>query len=96
MPPHTSGNGQIGQMHRLGDAQSFMTDLLWYFRRPRGQLFDDFIYTDFFARYYFKAWEFEPQLGPNRWSICTVQTQRGPRRKALIERRANNRIVTRI
>jgi hypothetical protein len=83
-------------MHRLGDTQSFMTDLLWYFRRPRGQPFDDLIYTDFFARYYFKTCGFERPLGPNRWSICTAQTQRGPRRKVLIEQRANNQIVTQI
>ena len=95
LPVHLE-NGQIGQMLRPGARQSFMSDLLWYFRRPRGPPFDDLIYTDFFARYYFETWNMEQDLGPNRWSICVVQTDRGSRRKVLIERQPKNRIVTRI
>lgn len=35
-------------------------------------------------------------MGPNRWSICTIQKQKGRRHKVLIERKPENRVVTRI
>lgn len=95
LPVHLE-NGQFGQMHRPGDTQSFMTDLLWYFRRPRGPIFDDLTYTGFFARHYFEMWELHRPLTANRWHICTIQTRQGVRRKVLIQRRAGSRVVTRI
>lgn len=65
LPVHLE-NSQLGQMHRPDNTQSFMSDLLWYFRRPRGPTFDDLTYTDFYARYYFETWELNRHLGANR------------------------------
>lgn len=84
------------QMHRSGDTQSFMSDLLWYFRRPRGSIFDNLTYSDFYARYYFETREMHHPVGRNQWSICSTRTRRGTRRKILRERQTGSRIVTRI
>jgi hypothetical protein len=46
LPVHLE-NSQLGQMYRPDDTQLFMSDLLWYFRRPRGPTFDDLTYSDF-------------------------------------------------
>ena len=95
LPVHLE-NSQLGQMHRSGDTQSFMSDLLWYFRRPRGPIFDNLTYSDFYARYYFETREVHHPLGANQWSICSTRTRRGVRRKILRERQTGSRIVTRI
>jgi hypothetical protein len=40
-----STNAQLGQLQR--DEQSFMSELLWYFRRPRGLSFSSLTYMRF-------------------------------------------------
>jgi hypothetical protein len=50
---------------RSGDDQSFISDLLWYFRRPRESMFNELTYTDFYAYYYFETRELYRPLGLN-------------------------------
>jgi len=96
LPIHLE-NRQLGQMkQRRGHEQSFMSDLLWYFRRPREPTFNDLTYTDFYAQYYFETRRMDRPLGPDQWFICDTQTRYGLRRKILIRRQGGVKIVTRI
>ena len=96
LPVHLE-HTQLGQMkQRRGDEQSFMSDLLWSFRRPREPVFNDLTYADFYAQYYFVTQDLDRPLGPNQWTICNMQTRRGLRRKILIRRQPGSKVITRI
>ncbi|KAG7429200.1 ATP-dependent DNA helicase pif1 [Fusarium oxysporum f. sp. raphani] len=91
LPVHLE-NHQLGQMWRASGNQSFMSDLLWYFQRPRRPPFDN---PEFYARFYYDSWQLGRALRDNHIFMFLTHSDRGPRQRVLIERR-HGEVITRI
>ncbi|TVY62600.1 ATP-dependent DNA helicase pif1 [Fusarium oxysporum f. sp. cubense] len=94
LPVHLE-NHQLGQMWRASGNQSFMSDLLWYFQRPRRPPFDNLTYPEFYARFYYDSWQLGRALRDNHIFMFLTHSDRGPRQRVLIERR-HGEVITRI
>ncbi|KAF6514101.1 hypothetical protein HZS61_006357 [Fusarium oxysporum f. sp. conglutinans] len=94
LPVHLE-NHQLGQMWRASGNQSFMSDLLWYFQRPRRPPFDNLTYPEFYTRFYYDSWQLGRVLRDNHIFMSLTHSDRGPRQRVLIERRLGE-VITRI
>ncbi|KAG7429406.1 hypothetical protein Forpi1262_v009500 [Fusarium oxysporum f. sp. raphani] len=82
-------------MWRASGNQSFMSDLLWYFQRPRRPPFNNLTYPEFYARFYYDSWQLGRALRDNHIFMFLTHSDRGPRQRVLIERR-HGEVITRI
>lgn len=92
---HLEGKNLPRMHHPVAPGSTAMSDLLWYFQRPRTADFQELKYTEFFSVYYLQTRPFDTPLETTQHPIITVSTDHGMQQRVL-RRRTHETIVTRL